>query len=209
VSGAVHYETMGGASKKYRAWSEPLPVPRKPLLKISTDVGQLMLARFVTRYTGPSVPPVAPAAAVLNSRQRLKALLHATHRMRIPIQRKCIDTMLTDYEKQLVFDQSPFAWREWMTRQFLAHGSNAVVAMVRDNNQLLNHCSQRNKGAVFATDLCDYLPRRNLAVFLGSMLSALLLTVRNRGLFYLPGNYFTRLGAILRTTPYADYADVA
>ncbi len=207
VAGAIEFETMGGASKKYRAWSEPLPLPRKPLLKVTHDQGQRQLARFAQRYTGPEVNAQAPANAVLTSRLRLRALLQTTHRMRVPIQRKAIDTLLTDYEKQLVFDQSPFAWREWMTRQFLAHGSQAVVAMVRDNNQLLNHCSQRSQGSVFATDLRQYLPRRSLAVLCGSLLSALALTLRHRSLFYLPGNYFTRLRSILRSTPYIDYAD--
>ena len=207
VSGAVEFETMGGASKKYRAWFEPLPIPRKPLLKVTTEQGQRLLARFAQRYAAPGVPAVAPANAVMNSRARLRALLQATHRMRVPIQRKAIDALLTDYEKQLVFDQSPFAWREWMSRQFLAHGSAAVVAMVRDNNQLLNHCSQRTSGEIFAEDMRQYLPKPGLGLLLGSLVSALIMTVRNRGLVYMPGNYFTRLGAILRTTPFARYAE--
>ena len=139
-------KTQAGASKQYRAWLEALPIRRKPLLKVGCDMGQRQLARFAGRHTAPGLEAAAPASVSVSTTMRLKALLHATHRMYIPIQRKAIDALLTDCENQLVFDQSPYAWREWMMSQFLEHGSQAVLAMVRDNVQLLNHCSQRCEG---------------------------------------------------------------
>ena len=209
ISGAVNFETQAGASKQYRAWLEALPIRRKPLLKVGCDMGQRQLARFAGRHTAPGLEAAAPASVSVSTKMRLKALLHATHRMYIPIQRKAIDALLTDCENQLVFDQSPYAWREWMMSQFLEHGSQAVLAMVRDNVQLLNHCSQRCEGEVFAADLRQYLPRRGPAIWLGSLFSALVLSWRNRGLFYLPGNLVTRMRSILRSTPYLDYAEAS
>jgi hypothetical protein len=149
----VLYEALGGGTKIYRALVEPLPIPRKPLLKVSHEQGQQQLARFAAAHTAPTVHAMAPANAVLTSRLRIRA------------------------------------------------------SLVCDNGQLLNHCSQRPRGGLFMSDLREYLPRRGLGVFLGSALSALSLTIRNRGVFYLPGNYFTRLSAILKSTPWSFYAE--
>lgn len=209
ISGAVHYETMRGTPKVYRAPLEPLQIPRKPLLKMTQEHGQRLLARFAGTHTAAHVTPHAPANAVLSTRLRARALLHSVHRARVPIQRKAIDRLLTDFEKQVVFDQCPYAWRESMTHLFLQQGGQAVAALVRDNPLLLNQFSQRPKGQVFAAGLKDYFPRRGLGTWLGSCLSALVLTWKNRHLMYLPGHVVSRFRAIWNSTPFEDYLEVA
>jgi hypothetical protein len=206
--GAVYYESHNGAFKRYRPTLEALPIPRKPLIKILHHQVQDNLMRFASKYVPQTVMTPLPSNASLNTSMRLKALVQATHRMKVPMQRKTLMSMITDYEKMLVLDQLPYAWREGQMRQFLEYGNAAIKNLVGQSDQLLNHACQRPRQAVFARTLLDYLPEAGVMVYLGSLTSAMLLIMRNRKIIYFPGGFLECYRSILDTTPFSHYAEV-
>lgn len=206
VSGAIHYETLRGGTKMYRAKLEAWSIARKPLLKVTQAQGQQHLAKFSQAFVPASLRRTVPSNAVLTSRLRMRALLCTVAGARLPIRRKDIEAFLTGYEKQLVFDQAPYNWKEWATREVLLNGRDALDGLIANDLQLVNHLSQRPKTEVFAKGLKDYLPERGVRIRLGSFFSALMLCKRNKEVFYLPGGLMSRYRAIWDTTPFIDYS---
>ncbi|PXW29602.1 hypothetical protein [Paraburkholderia caballeronis] len=206
ISGAIHYETLRGGTKMYRAMMEAWSIARKPLLKVTQEQGQQHLARFSMAFVPESIRATIPSNAVLTSRLRVRALLRTIEGSRLPIRQKDVERFLTGYEKQLVFDQAPYNWKEWAAREILLNGRDALDDLVGNDLQLVNHLSQRPKGEVFAKTLKDYLPERGLGVCLGSFFSALMLRKYNKEVFYFPGGLMSRYRAIRDTTPFVDYS---
>jgi hypothetical protein len=205
--GAVFYESRNGALEQYRAAFEAFPIPRKPLIKLLHSQMQDNLARFSNKYVPDAVATPLPSGGALNTTMRLRALVQTTHRMKVPLQRKALMTMLGDYEKMLVMDQLPYAWREDLMMQFLAHGNGAVRKFVGQSDQLVNHASQRPRKAVFAKTLLDYLPNAGVMLYVGSFISAILLSMRNRKILYFPGGFLGCYRSIIETTPFSHYAE--
>lgn len=206
--GAVFYESRNGALERYRPTLEAFPIPRKPLIKVLHRQVQDNLMRFVSKHVPEVVMTPLPSNASLNSTLRLKALVQTTHRMKLPVQRKALTAMIIDYEKMLVLDQLPYAWRENQMMQLLEHGNGAIKNLVGQSDQLLNHASQRPRKAVFAKNLLDYLPDACVMVYVGTLISAILLSMRNRRIMYFPGGFLGCYRSIIDTTPFSHYAVV-
>jgi len=206
MHGTVFYESRNGALEQYRPALEAFPIPRKPLIKILHSQVQDNLARFSNKYIPDAVRVPSSSSTGLNTSLRLKALVQATHRIKVPIQRKALTDMILDYEKMLVLDQLPYSRREYLLMQLLESGNKAITGFMSESDQLLNHASQRPKKEVFAKTLLDYLPQASLMVYLGSFLSALLLIKRNRKVLYFPSGFFGCYRSIIDTTPFSYYA---
>jgi hypothetical protein len=130
-----------------------------------------------------------------------------THRVKVPLQRKALSQMIEDYEKMLVLDQLPYAWREDVLAQFLGHGNGAIANLVAHSDHLINHSSQRPKRSVFVTTLSDYLPKAGPLVYIGSFIAALTLMRQNRKVLYFPKGFRGCLRSILDSTPYSYYVE--
>lgn len=206
-AGEIHFEDLGGMTRSYRSAWEPLIGVRKPLLKATEEQGRQSLEKFAATYVPESLRNSVPSNSSLSTRLRLKALIKTVQSSRVPIQRKAIDQFLASYEKQMVYDQLPYGWKEWAREQVLKHGSSAITDLVSNDRQLLNHASLRPNRAVFARSMTDYLPKRGIAVRLGSLLSAVLLAKHNKRVFYFPGNVFNRYKAIIDSTPFIEYTE--
>jgi hypothetical protein len=206
VHGAVFYESRNGALERYRPALEAFPISRKPLIKLLHKQMQDNLARFSSKYVPDAVGIPLPSSAGLNTTLRLKALVQTTHRIKIPIQRKALMTMVLDYEKMLVLDQLPYSRRDYLIMHILEYGNKAIKGLVSESDQLLNHASQRPRKEVFANTLLDYLPNSKLIIYLGTLISTTLLMSKNRKILYFPGGFLECYRSIIDTTPFSYYA---
>jgi hypothetical protein len=206
LAGAIFYEAADGMTRAYRPSLEPLPIPRKPLIKVTRDVAAVSLSRFIEKYSPPHLHQNVSANAVMSGKARTRALVGAVQGVRIPIRRNAVRQLLKDFEKQLSHDQAPYNWCEWAETEFVARGGAALTNLVRDNHQMINHLSQRQRGQVFADTLHDFLPRPGPLLWFGTLLSAIFLSLKNRQVFYLRGTVFTRFKQLMSTTPFARYA---
>lgn len=205
--GAVFFESRNGSLDQYRPTLEPLPIARKPLIKMLQPQVRSKLAQFEAKYVPESLAVPVTSSAAMGTRPRLNALVQLTHRVKVPLQRKALTAMIEDYEKLLVLDQLPYAWREDLLAQFLAHGNGAIANLVAQSDQIVNHSSQRPKREVFAKSLLDYLPKAGLFVYTGSFIAALTLMPKNRKVLYFPKGLIGCFRSILDTTPYSYYAE--
>lgn len=206
LSGALHYQTMNGGYKPYRPPFEALPIPRKPLIKATELQGQQNLVRFAQKYVPAHVPLQISAGSTLNARTRLKTVVQILHASKVPIKNSAIRAFLADYEKLLVVDQLPYSWTERAVDKFLSTGSDVKKFLASSDSQFLNQASQRPNTAVFAQTLCDYLPNKNLLIYMGSFISACTLSFQHRKAFFLPGGVFQIFKKIIETTPFKEYA---
>jgi hypothetical protein len=205
--GAVFYESQNGALEKYRPTLESFPIPRKPLIKLLHGKMQSNLEYFSNKYVPEALACPLSSSASMNTMARLKALVQTTHRMKVPIQRKALISMISDYEKLLVMDQLPYAWRERLLMQFLEHGNGAIKNLVSQSDQLVNHASQRPKKAVFAKTFLDYLPKKGIILYLGILISSCLLLMKNKKIIYFPGGFIGGFKCIADSTPFSYYAE--
>ncbi len=206
VHGAVFYESRNGTLEQYRPALEAFPIPRKPLMKILHRQMQDNLARFSSKYVLNAVMMPLPSSAGLNTTLRLKALVQATHCIKVPIQRKALMALIIDYEKLLVLDQLPYSRREYLMMHFLEHGNKAIRGLVSESDQLLNHASQRPRKEIFAGTLLDYLPSVSPIIYIGTFISATLLILGNRKALYFPSGFLGCYRSIIDTTPFSYYA---
>ena len=204
--GAIFYESRNGAHELYRPTLEAFPIPRKPLIKVLYSQMQGNLVRFANKYIPDTMSTPLTSSAGLNTSLRLKALVQTTHRIKVPIQRKALMAMIIDYEKMLILDQLPYAWREELMLQFLTAGNGGVRNLVSQSDQLLNHASQRPRKEVFAKTLLDYLPSVGPIIYIGTFISATLLMLRNKKVLYFPGGFLECYRDIIDTTPFSYYA---
>jgi hypothetical protein len=205
--GAVFYESHSGVLDQYRPTFESLPIPRKPLIKMMQAQVRTKLAQFEAKYVPEALATPVTSSAAMGMRPRLTALVQLTHRVKVPLQRKALSQMIEDYEKMLVLDQLPYAWREDVLAQFLGHGNGAIANLVAHSDHLINHSSQRPKRSVFVTTLSDYLPKAGPLVYIGSFIAALTLMRQNRKVLYFPKGFRGCLRSILDSTPYSYYVE--
>jgi hypothetical protein len=206
LSGALHYQTANGGYKPYRPLLEALPFPRKPLIKVTEMQGQHNLVSFARKYAPTDMAPRISAGATLNSHERLKTVIQILHGAKVPIRNNALRTFMTDYEKLIVADQLPYAWIEKAIDQFLSTGDDVKKFLAGSESQFLNQISQRPNRSVFAKTLRDYLPKRRVSLYLGSLVSALALGFQNRKAFFLPDGFVARYRSIIETTPFEEYA---
>lgn len=206
LAGATHYEMLNGGFKPYRAPLEALPLPRKPLIKMTESQGQQNLIRFAHKYVPSHVALPISAGSTLTSRVRLKTIIQILHAVRVPFRNNAIRTMLNDYEKLLVGDQLPYAWVESAVDRCLIQGDDIKKFLAGSDSQFLNQISQRPDRSIFAKSLTDYLPRRSISLYFGSLLSAIVITLLKRKLFFFEAGFISLYRDIIQNTPFKNYA---
>lgn len=199
-------ENAGGQNKLYRPWSEVLPLARKPAIKVSQEAALAGMNRFARKYVPEHARNPVPVASVARSPQRMAAIVELVMRVSVPFRRDALMRLLADFEKDVVFDQLPFNWRESAANELLAGRTPAAHALVMSNDSLFNHAALRPKGGLFYRTLRDYLPPRSLLGAFGTVVTALHLFAKRKKVIYLKGGPLAYYRALSNSTPYADYA---
>lgn len=195
-------ENAKGKARLTRAWTEVLPIERKPAIKISAGKALEAMNRFAAKYVPAEIGMQLPAASVERSAHRLTAIINMLSRVRVPVNAEKLRAFVADFEKWVVFDQLPFSWTERVVHVFLSERADPVRTLVMENDVLLNHIALRPKGAVFLRSPEDYLPQRSLRLVLGTMCSALYLYRRRRDVLHLKGGLFFYYRALMKSTPF-------
>ncbi|MBJ9753712.1 hypothetical protein [Burkholderia cepacia] len=195
-------ENAKGRARLTRAWTEVLPIKRKPAIKVSTDKALEAMNRFTAKYVPAEIRMQLPAASVERSTHRLATIINMLSRVRVPMQSEKLRAFVADFEKWVVFDQLPFSWTERVVHSFLAERADPVRVLVMENDVLLNHIALRPKGAVFLHSPADYLQRRSLSLLVGTMCSALYLFRRRKDVLYLKGGISFYYRALMKSTPF-------
>lgn len=206
VLGASHIELKNGMSGLYRSVFEPLPLPRKPLIKKTQEKAALDAFAFVRKYA-PEVDIPSLSASAQNHRMRLRMIARALNGVRLPLHKPTIRQFMADYEKLIVADQLPYGWHEAMAEHFYYGGRNALQEFLERSPTLLNHVGQRPRRGIFAETLKDYLPKDGFAIRLGSLVSAIGLWAQNHRAFAFPGGILWRYRQIVDSTPFIHYAE--
>ncbi|KVH43886.1 hypothetical protein [Burkholderia diffusa] len=201
VSGTF-IENAKGRARLSRAWTEVLPIKRKPAIKVSTEKALEAMNRFAAKYVPAEIRMPLPAASVERSPHRLATIINLLSRVRVPMQSEKLRTFVADFEKWVVFDQLPFSWTERVVHGLLVERAEPVRVLVIENDVLLNHIAMRPKGAVFLRSPVEYLQSRSLSVIFGTMCSALYLYRRRRDVLYLKGGLSFYFRALMKSTPF-------
>lgn len=191
-----------GIPSLYRAWTECLPLARKPLIKVSHATALNNLRKFAAKYMTKDLEYTITQAAVTHSPTRIKTLVDIMSRIEFKIQDSVVSQLISDFEKMVLCDQLPFGTIEGMKNKILANHENPVNVFVLDNDILLNHLANRPKKSVFYGKLSDYFVKNGARLVLGSMVSALGLYLKKYKVLYLQGGILTYYRAIRNTTPF-------
>lgn len=195
-------ENSRGKARLTRAWTEILPIARKPAIKVGTIKALDSMNRFAEKYVPAEIQMPLPAAAVERSVHRTAAIVNLLSRARVPVQAAALRTFISDFEKWVVFDQLPFSWTERVVHRLLVERVDPVRALLLENDVLLNHIALRPNNSIFFRSPRDYLQRRSFALVIGTLFSAFYLFRRRRSVLYLKGGLFFYFKALMKSTPF-------
>ncbi len=205
IGGMVQYESISGTIARYRPALEAFPLPRKPLLKVTREKVLEYAATFQKRYVPVGIRSGLPPSIALRTDARLAAVFRLTNGATLPIRRNEVLQFAKDVEKLLLLDQLPDSLFDYVERDILQNG-NLAVRNVIGHDVFVNHAIQRPDKNQFPLTLDDYLVSDGPLTYIGSLLSALMLSIQHRKAFYLPGTPLTTFRNILRSTPFKRYA---
>lgn len=200
--GGSFIEPIKGPPRLIRAWSEFLPLPRKPAIKMTYEGALAGMRRFADKYISSSDPILIPSSAVLRSARRLETIVDILCRVEVPLREKAVREFVRDFEKLIVMDQLPFSFIEHVCHRLLVDRVNPVKALVEDNDILLNHFANRPDVNSFCSSMEEYLQIRSPFVSFSTMISAIYLYFRRRRIIYLKGGAMAYLRALKNTTPF-------
>lgn len=201
VVGSV-VETVKGYPRLMRTWSEFLPVPRKPAIKVTHDGALAGMRRFAEKYIPSGDEYVVPVAAALRSRNRLETIIEIISRSQVPLRESVIREFIRDFEKMLVLDQLPYSWIELACLRLLIDRASPVRVMVEENDMIYENIANRPGKNVFCASLDEYLQSNNIFVGFGTLISAFYLYFKRKQLLYIRGGPFAYVQAIRNSTPF-------
>jgi hypothetical protein len=201
VSG-VFIEPMKGPPRLTRSWSEFLPVPRKPAIKVTYDTALSGMQRFAEKYVAMADPVTIPAAAAFLSPKRIETIINILSRVQVPLHEKGLRQFIRDYEKWIIFDQFPYSFTEYACHRMLVDQASPVQVLVNENEILRNHVANRPRGNTFCGVLSEYLQKPSLLLTAGTWFSALYLLAKRKRVVYLKGGWLTYFRALLNSTPF-------
>ncbi len=196
-------EPMKGAPRLTRTWSELLPLPRKPSIKVTYDMALSSMQRFAEKYVATVDPVTIPVAAVFRSSKRLEAIINILSRIEVPLQERELRQFLGDFEKWIVFDQLPFSFIENACYRLLVERATPVDVLVKDNEILKNHVANRPNGNIFCGSLNEYLQKPSLLLTFGTFLSGIYLFAKKKRMIYLKGGPLAYCYSLKNSTPFA------
>ncbi|WP_156924636.1 hypothetical protein [Burkholderia sp. WSM2230] len=200
--GGTIIENARGRGTRERAWTEALPISRKPAVKVAASRALETMNQFARKYVPETIRTELPMATVQRSQRRISWIIDTLARARVPVRHDKLRQFVADFEKLLVFDQLPVSWVERALHRFLDDRVDPVRAFVLENGILQNHLALRPKGEFFFNSLDDYFQARSLRLWAGTLLSALYLHRRRRDVIFLQGGPLFYFRALLKTTPF-------
>lgn len=160
LAGAVRSEGRDGRLRSVRAPLEPLPIPRKPLIKLSMAEAEQRLARFVEMYLPAGLPVLSGGSwrGRHGAVARLEAVIAAVAGATLPRTAPATAQFVTDWEKLILLDQVGFHRRKHLAERLLAEGVGAKRLFLEDSYEFLNMVAQRPSGPLFFHNLSEFLP---------------------------------------------------
>lgn len=208
IAGRITFEDARGKTQQSAFLTEYLNLPRKPLIRLKASEACKRVGNFIRKYapnSNLSIPEYAHQTATtwLSS---LCRIVQAAHFAR---SRNAITEFIYDYERWILLDQLPYWKKRYFVEQFYTHGERAKANLLEVSTEFLNLAAQRPGKGWFYSSLLDYLPQRRIGVVLGSFLSAVLLWKSGDAMVFHPKGLRGHFAAILKSTPYRDYAENA
>lgn len=201
--GGVPILPMHGRVRSRRSPFVALPVPRKPLLRQSAEAMTRNLRIFLSRHApGESDTSWATFTPRTTGRARLAVIARAAASIDLPAQEQACREMIRDFERLVLGDMFGFQTIEYLVREFRQRGSEALPFLFI-SGEMVSQLAQRPGAGVFAETGEAYFPRQGLALWLGSLVTALRLRIAGRDHFAWPGGIAALHREILDTTPRA------
>ncbi|WP_374487346.1 hypothetical protein [Zoogloea sp.] len=201
IAGAF-VEPMKGPPRLYRPWSEFLPLPRKPSIKMGRESALAAMSRFVEKYVPDHDALVFQTSVVLRSEKRLEFIIDMMSRVRVPLSEKGVRQFLSDYEKWVLLDQLPFSFIENACYRLLVGREKPVDVLVVHNDILKNHFANRLSVGTFYSSPEDYFQKKSVLSIFGTFVSSCSLYWNRRKVVYLDGGVLYYFKAIFNSTPF-------
>jgi hypothetical protein len=180
--------------------AEKLPLPRKPLLRVSAQNARKRYADFLRRYAPNFAPKVLRTEAMQLWLEDVALAIYSASFT-------CVEAEATsftnDFEKLLLHDEITFHQKQEIIRAFCESGGEKKHALMA-GVWFLNMAAQRHSGKIFYSNLIEYLPNRSLLSFLGTWVSALALWLKKDAYIYTPGGPARYFSLLWQSTPFRD-----
>jgi len=192
----------GGNVKKGPALFSCLP--KKPLLKISTETAISKVQQFAAKYVQPDVNLHIPTGLKKVSPSQWLALTDSViQKTSFKNDLSSVRQFITDFERLILMDQLPDTTKEWMIIALLNDPLTAKQNFILSLGEILNMTQQRPLQSWFYTNLDDYFHCENRTYF-GTVISALQLYFQKDKIFYFE-SLLDAIRAIHNSTPFSSY----
>ncbi|MBP6110971.1 MAG: hypothetical protein KA482_01145 [Sphingobium sp.] len=200
----TYIEPLRGPPSRIRAWTEWLPLKRKPAIKMTHADALRGLKKFADKYVPSDRSILLPSSSVIKSEQRIRAIADILSQIQFPLRENALREVINDYQKWVVADQLPYGWIEYACHQILIERKDLVQLLLFDNDIMLNHIAARPTGGTFAFSMQDYLVKRTVFLIFFSFFTGLYLFLARKKFIYLAGGPLKYIASLINSTPYRN-----
>jgi hypothetical protein len=199
--------SLGETSKGEQAKSHPAffsLLPKKPLLKLSTDTALTKVQQFAAKYVSPEADVHIPTGLKkVSPSQWIVVLDTVVQSASFKNDLNSIRQFITDFEKLILMDQLQDTVKELMMIAFLENPLEAKKNLIFTSSGLFNMLQQRPLQSWFYNDLDEYFHCESLTYF-GTAISSLRLYFQKDKVFYFE-SFLDTIKAIHNSTPFCSY----
>lgn len=180
-------------------------LPKKPLLKVSTETALAKLQQFATKYHPDAATAVVPTGLKrVNARTWVGLVNSVVQQAVFPYTEKAVREFIADFEKFVLLDQLPNSQQEALFTRFLEDPVEAKRTLVIHSGEVRNMLYQRPRQSWFYSSLREYFHCRAFALP-GIVYSAMNVYMRNGSVFYFE-SLMGAIRGIYNSTPFSSYA---
>lgn len=201
--GMNHYQQSNLNLKHWKPFTDIFSLKRKPLFRSNEDTVNNKIIMFKEKYCFSSTNnTMVPHKLNLATRHNL--IMKLIYESEFELSSDNIENYIKDCNNLLYLDTIPYSMQKHIYYSFINDQFNAKEQLAM-SSIIINQLSLRNKKFIFMKKLSDYFCKNNLAIKLGTYISAMYLSKNNKNITYHPGGIKGYYNAIIRSTPFENY----
>lgn len=199
--GQIKMQSLCGRFFTCRTIFEFLPVPKKPMLKVSIEKFFDSTNKFIGKYIeNNNIKPTHNDYSSIKCWVNLFCRLIILSKFRY--KREKIEEFVLDVEKMLLFDHSGFIFREYLINKFVKDRKMAKHNLLIAFDKLIMYVFDRAYASdMFYKSLDQFLQKKSLKIIIGTFISSLWLYKHREDFFAGPISLSKIYKILLDTTP--------
>lgn len=181
-------------------------LPKKPLLKLSTETALSKLRLFADKYhANPATTQIPTGLKKISARAWVSLINGVVQKASFANTAPAVREFLADFEKWVLMDQFPNTQQEALFMRFLADPAEAKRTLLTHSSEVRNMLYQRPRQTWFYQSLGEYF-HGNVTALPGILMSSVSAYLKNESLFYFE-SFPAAVRSIYNSTPFKSYTE--